>query len=255
MLYAGKDLSVIADADFNGVVSVREGGKVLLREARGYADMANRIPNKIDTKFATASAGKVFAAAGILRLIETGILHFDDTIGAILDFDLKAIDRNITIKQLLTHTSGIPDYFDETVMDEYAELWTDFPNYRIRRSVDLLPLFINKPMMYPAGERFQYNNSGFVMLGLIIEQIAHVPFDEYLAETIFKPCGMPHTGYYELDRLPPNCANSYIYDEQRKGYYTNIYSVDVKGTGAGGAFTTIADVENFWGHLLGGTVL
>ncbi|GHU53748.1 serine hydrolase [Bacilli bacterium] len=212
--------------------------------------MANNIPNETDTKFATASAGKVFVATGILQLIEKGTLHFDDTIGGILDFDLKAIDRSITIKQLLIHTSGIPDYFDEAIMDEYADLWKDFPNYKIRKSMDLLPLFINKPMMYKAGEKFQYNNTGYVVLGLIIEKISGLPFDGYLGKEIFEPCGMHNTGYYELDRLPGKCANSYIYDEERKEYYTNIYSVDVKGTGAGGAFTTIIDIEKFWSNLL-----
>jgi CubicO group peptidase (beta-lactamase class C family) len=71
-----------------------------------------------------------------------------------------------------------------------------------------------------------------------------------LDEIIFKPCNMLNTGYYELDRLPAKCANSYIYDEKRKEFYSNIYSVDVKGTGAGGAFTTVFDIEAFWRDLL-----
>ena len=75
-------------------------------------------------------------------------------------------------------------------------------------------------------------------------------FDEYLKENVFKPCNMLNTGYYELDRLPSNCANAYIYDKHREEYYTNIYSVDAKGTGAGGAFTSILDVEKFWICLL-----
>jgi CubicO group peptidase (beta-lactamase class C family) len=172
-----------------------------------------------------------------------------------LDFDLKAIDKNITLRQLLNHTSGIPDYFDESVMDEYADLWIDFPNYKIRSSMDLISLFVNKPMMYKPGERFQYNNTGFVVLGLIIEKITGMLFDEYLRVNVFEPTGMINTGYYELDRLPAKCANSYIYDKDKKEYYTNIYSVDVKGTGAGGAFTTIIDIENFWRNLLEGKIL
>lgn len=66
---------------------------------------------------------------------------------------------------------------------------------------------------------------------------------------------MSDTGYFELDRLPARCANSYIFDEKRGEYYTNIYSVDVKSTGAGGAFTTIPDVEDFWAALLGGRLV
>lgn len=106
-------------------------------------------------------------------------------------------------------------------------------------------------MMYPRGAKFQYNNTGFVVLGLIIEAITHQSFDEYLKQHVFNVAQMPSTGYYELDCLPANCANHYVYDEKRQRYVTNIYSVDVKGTGAGGAFTTVDDIEAFWEALLG----
>jgi CubicO group peptidase (beta-lactamase class C family) len=241
--------------DFSGVISIRKDSNTLIQNSYGYADINNKIPNEVDTKFATASVGKVFVAVGILQLIERGKLNLNDTIGNILDFDLKSIDKNITIKQLLTHTSGIPDYFDESVMNEYAELWQDFPNYKIRKSMDLLPLFIDKPMMYKAGDKFQYNNSGYVILGIIIEKITGLLFDDYLIRNVFLPCEMSNTGYYELDRLPAKCANSYIYDKNRNEYYTNIYSVDVKGTGAGGAFTTVPDIEKFWDNLLSGKLI
>lgn len=232
--------------DFSGVVSISKNGKSIFKSAYGYADLPNERRNKVDTKFGTASAGKAFIAVAIMKLIEEGKLRFDSCIGNILDFDLKQVSKKVNITQLLNHTSGIPDYFDESIMEEYAELWADFPNYRIRTSADLIPLFINKPMMYEPGEKFQYNNTGYVVLGLIIESITRVPFDEFLSNAIFKPCGMGNTGYYELDRLPANCANAYILDERRNEYYTNIYSVDVKGTGAGGAFTTVDDIESFW---------
>jgi CubicO group peptidase (beta-lactamase class C family) len=196
------NIDKIIGKDFSGVILVKIYNKIIIQKAYGYADIANKIPNELDTKFATASAGKVFVAIGILQLIEKNIINLDDPIGNILDFDLKRIDKNITIGQLLNHTSGIPDYFDEKVMDEYAELWNDFPNYRIRKSMDLVPLFIDKPMMYKPGEKFQYNNTGFVVLGLIIEKVTNKLFDKYLLENIFGPYGMENTGYYELDRLP-----------------------------------------------------
>lgn len=244
------EIEEMIERDFSGCISVVKDGTVIFEKKYGYADLPNKIPNKLNTKFATASAGKVFIAVAILQLIESGKLRFDDDIGNLLDFDLKEINRRITIRQLLCHTSGIPDYFDESIMSEYDELWRDYPNYKIRKSSDLIPLFINKPMMYPPGERFQYNNTGFVILGLIIEKLTGELFDTYLKTNVFDPCSMFDTGYYELDRLPENCANSYIYDKQRGEYYTNIYSVDVKGTGAGGAFTTVLDINKFWSNLL-----
>ena len=243
------------DKDFSGCISVVKNNVVIFEKGYGYSDLPNEISNKLDTKFATASAGKIFIAVAILQLIEMGKLRFEDNIGELLDFDLKEIDKEITVKQLLCHTSGIPDYFDESVMSEYDELWKDYPNYKIRKSSDLISLFINKPMMYKRGERFQYNNTGFVVLGLIIEKVTGQLFDEYLKKYVFGICDMFDTGYYELDRLPKNCANSYIYDEESKEYYTNIYSVDVKGTGAGGAFTTILDINKFWSNLLSGKLI
>lgn len=236
--------------DFRGCILVARGSKTLFQKAYGYADLPNEISNREDTKFATASAGKVFVAVGILQLIEKGQLNFDDKIADIFDFDRKAIDGQISIEELLTHTSGIPDYFDESVMDEYEELWTDFPNYRIRSNKDLLPLFIEKPMMYPHGSKFQYNNTGYVVLAMIIEKVTGMEFDKYLEDHVFAPCGMLDTGYYELDRLPAKCATNYIYDEQNNYYRTNIFSVDAKGTGAGGAYTTVNDIKMFWNHLM-----
>ncbi|WP_097003325.1 serine hydrolase domain-containing protein [Lacrimispora amygdalina] len=244
------DIEKIIPTGFSGCISICQKEKILYQKAYGYADLPNKVLNNMDTRFATASAGKVFVAVGILQLVEQGKLHLEDTIGALLALDWKQIDTEITVWQLLTHTSGIPDYFDESVMTEYEDLWVDFPNYRIRSNKDLLPLFIHKPMMYPKGSRFQYNNTGFVVLAMILEQITGMEFDKYLENSIFVPCNMAHTGYYELDRLPARCAANYIFDRERNDFRTNIYSVDVKGTGAGGAFTTVGDIRLFWKNLL-----
>lgn len=241
--------------DFSGSILISRGGVVHHDLSYGYRDRANRLPNTADTRYATASAGKVFVAVAILQLIERGRLDFDSQIGDLLDFDLGFIRRDVTIRQLLTHQSGVPDYFDEAIMEDYSELWQETPNYRIRHAKDLLPLFVHKPMQYEPGERFAYNNSGYVLLGLIIEALSASPFDSYLAEHVFNPCGMADTGYFELDRLPERCANAYIYDEARGEYYTNIYSIDVKGSGAGGAYTTVHDVLRFWEALYAGKLI
>ena len=247
--------NAIIGEEFNGAVSVSKNGESLYKKAFGYADLPNKRHNTVQTRFGTASAGKAFVAVAVMKLIEDGKLSIESRIGDVLDFDLKQISGDITIGQLLNHTSGIPDYFDESVMDEYAQLWVDIPNYHIRKSSDLLPLFIDKPMMYNPGEKFQYNNSGYVVLGLVVEAITGRAFDSYLEVAVFEPCGMKSTGYYELDRLPANCANAYIHDVESDEYYTNIYSIDAKGTGAGGCFTTVEDVWAFWKHLLDGSII
>lgn len=243
------------DSGFRGNVYIVQRNKVLYERTSGFADLPNEVPNTLETKFVSASAGKVFVAVGILQLIEQGRIGLHDTLGSLLDIELYHIDRDVTVRQLLTHTSGVPDYFDESVMSEYEELWTDYPNYKIRHNSDLLPLFIDKPMMYPRGERFQYNNSGYVLLAMILEKITGMYFDDYLRANVFDICGMRSTGYYALDRLPAKCANNYIYCGGTGEYRTNIFSVDVKGTGAGGAFITVKDIVGFWTGLLEGKLL
>lgn len=249
------EIKEILSSDFRGNVYIVQDGRVLFKSVTGFADLSNEIPNTLDTRFASASAGKVFVAAGILQLIEQGKLKFDDTLGELLDIEFHHIDRDVTVRQLLVHTSGVPDYFDETIMSEYEDLWIDYPNYKIRHNHDLLPLFINKPMMYPKGEKFQYNNSGYVLLAMIIEKVTGVYFDQYLQTNIFQPCNMKSTGYYELDKLPSRCANNYIYCPDTRDFRTNIFSVDVKGTGAGGAFITVTDIVRFWTELLKGNLI
>ncbi len=241
--------------EFRGAAYILQNNEVVLEHVSGYRDYANELPNTIDTKFASASAGKVFVAVGILQLIESGKIKFDDTIGELIQIDWKDIDQDITIEQLLNHTSGIPDYFDETVMEEYEELWVDFPNYKIRHNDDLLPLFIDKPMMYPKGTRFQYNNTGYVVLAMIIERVTGKAFDRYLKENVFDKCHMTGTGYYELDKLPAKCATNYVWCNSAEDFRTNIFCVDAKGTGAGGVFITVKDIANFWNSLIGGKLL
>lgn len=131
------------DENFRGNILIVQSGKVLFERENGFADLPNEILNTIETKFASASAGKVFVAVGILQLVEQGKIKFDNTLGMFLDMFFNDIDKDITVKQLLNHTSGVPDYFDESVMDEYEELWIDYPNYKIRHNSDLLPLFIS----------------------------------------------------------------------------------------------------------------
>ena len=245
------DIKSLIDEGFRGNILIVRKGAVLYESSSGFADLANEIPNTMDTRFATASAGKTFVAVGILQLVERGLIKLGDTLGTLLDIDLKQIDPDVTVEQLLNHTSGVPDYFDETVMGDYEDLWKDYPCSKIRSNNDLFPLFIDKAMMYPRGEKFQYNNTGYVLLAAIIEKISGMDFDAYLRKNIFDVCGMDSTGYFEMDRLPSKCAHNYIYCEKTNDYRTNIFSVGAKGTGDGGAFVTAGDLVRFWQGLIG----
>ncbi len=233
---------------FSGVVMVREGGRIIFARGYGYANRAEKILNRIDARFGIASGSKIFTATAILQLIEAGKLTFDTRLKECLDVEFPNADPNVTIHQLLCHTSGMPDYFDEAVMDDFAALWRIHAPQTIEGPRDLLPLFREKEMQFAPGERFHYNNGGYVVLGLIIEQQTGQRFIDVVEEQIFAGCGMTDAGYFRLDALPTRTAYGYV-DEADGGWHTNIYDIPVIGQPDGGAFVTALDMSMFWDAL------
>lgn len=120
--------------------------------------------------------------------------------------------------------------------------------YSIQSPKDFLPLFQNNEMKFPPGERFSYNNAGFIVLGLIVEQTTGMAFTEYVEKNIFQPCGMSDSGYFRMDQLPERTALGYI-DLDDATWKSNIYSLPVQGGPDGGAFTTVHDLGRFWDTL------
>ncbi len=237
------------ESPFSGVVLIKERGDIVFEGAYGYANRSERIQNRVDTRFGIASGCKIFTSVAVCQLVERGLLTFDSLLKDCLDVSFPEFDPNVTVGQLLTHSSGIPDYFDEEVMSDYEDLWKDNPMYRIRSPRDFLPLFQDKDMMFKPGDRFHYNDAGFIVLGLIVEQISNMPFHEYIEANIFKPSAMTDTGYFALDRLPERVALGYI-DFEDGSWKSNVYSVPVVGGPDGGCFTTATDMFKFWDALL-----
>ncbi|GAB4157203.1 MAG: serine hydrolase [Roseiflexaceae bacterium] len=246
-LEAQLDQIISEQPHFSGVVlAYAQGQRVLVREV-GMANRSEQIPNTITTRFGTASGTKTFTAVAIGQLVAQGRLHYDQPLRTCVDHDLPQIDQRVTIHQLLCHTSGIADYFDEATMTDYAALWNTIPMYRIRRSADFLPLIQQRPMMFAPGERFHYNNAGFVLLGLVIETITGQSLPEYIEQAIFQPAGMHDSGYFASDKLPARTALGYIDDEH--GWHTNVFSIPIIGGGDGGAYVTAPDIIAFWQAL------
>jgi CubicO group peptidase (beta-lactamase class C family) len=237
------------DSPFSGVALVEARGETVYAQAFGYANKADGILNAVDTRFQTASGCKIFTAVAICQLVERGAIQFNTPLRDCLDVDFPAYDPQITIAHLLTHTAGVPDYFDEEFMDDYAALWIDRPMYTIRSPKDFLPMFQNEPMKFPCGERFSYNNAGFIILGLIVEQQAQMDFTTYVQQHIFDAAGMSDSGYFALDQLPARTANAYIRQDDGS-WKTNIYAVPIIGGPDGGAFTTAPDMSRFWKALV-----
>jgi CubicO group peptidase (beta-lactamase class C family) len=233
--------------DFSGTVFVKDKDMVL-DATFGYANRSEQRKNNSSTRFGIASGCKLFTAIAICQLAEKGKVSFDSKLSDCLDIDFQHFDKDITVHYLLTHTSGIPDYFDEEVMTDFEELWITYPMYQLRRLKDFLPLFQNERMKFQAGQSFHYNNAGYILLGLIVEQATKLEFSEYVQDYIFKKANMMDSGYFTFDSLPPNTALGYI-DHPDGTWKTNIYSLPVKGGSDGGAFVTAADMEKLWEAL------
>ncbi|WP_270180784.1 serine hydrolase domain-containing protein [Alkalihalobacillus sp. CinArs1] len=244
----------IKEVGFSGVVYARNEDDVVIKSAAGFANRAEEIKNNIHTSFGIASGCKVFTAIAICQLIERGLVSFQSTIGECFKVPFPHFDNEVTVHQLLTHTSGIQDYFDEETMDDYEALWLDTPAYTVTEPKDFLPLFQDGKMKFAPGERFAYNNAGFIVLGLIVEEITGESFTDYVAANIFSPCGMHDSGYFPLDALPKNTAKGYI-DFEDGSWKTNVYSIPKVGGPDGGAYVTAPDMIKFWEGLINGKLV
>ena len=233
---------------FSGVVSVRAAPNALFERAYGFADRANRIANTTATRFGTASATKGFTALAACALIESGRLALETSVTDVVDAELPHVAPEVTVERLLTHTSGIGDYYDEDVVTDFTDYQVSIPWSRLARVRDYLPLLAEPPAKSAPGERFSYSNSGFVLLGLMVETVAGVPYQEFVETRIFEPAGMSESGFFRFDRLPGSTALGYI-DEEDGSWRTNVYSLPVVGGPDGGAFCTAADMGRFWSAL------
>ena len=169
---------------------------MLFARSYGYAVRSERIPNRLDTRFQTASGSKIFTAVAICQLIESGRLALDTHIQDCLPVAFPLFDPGITVRHLLTHNSGITSYFEEDIDPDYEALWQQVPVYRMRTPSDFLPLLENRPMKFRPGERFEYNDGGFVLLGAIVEQVSGMPFREYIQEQTFRKAHMVEFGLF-----------------------------------------------------------
>lgn len=227
---------------------VEHEGAAVVREAHGYANRSDLLPNETGTRFGIASGCKIFTSVCVYQLIEQGFLNLESAIGDVLDASLGRIDPAVTVGQLLTHTSGVPDYFDEEETDDYASIWVNQPVYTLRSPWDFLPLFRDKEMCFHPGDRFKYSNSGYIVLGMVVESVTGRPFHEFVTENVLQKSNMADSGYFRLDNLPPKIALGYT-DEAGGTWKSNIYSIPFIGGADGGAFVTAEDMLKFWTAL------
>ncbi len=234
---------------FSGVVRIKQADITLYEGAFGYACKAFKTPNRIDYKFATASITKMFTALAILQLVETGQLALDDKLASYIDLTETQIDAAITIEQLLTHTSGVADYFDAADPDGFAKLFYSLPSHCIDDVHKLFPLFMDEPMEHAPGEQFSYSGAGYLLLGMLIEAITGQDYYSYMRQQIFRANLLYQTDFIAHDSVIENVAHGYIAvkddNNQISRWQKNIYAVPARGLPDGGAFSTAKDMIKF----------
>ena len=236
--------NAVTSKSFSGVVSIHQLDKVLYEKAFGFADHSNKLENKIDTRFGIASGTKFLTALAVGKLIEAKTLSLSTRLIDCISHQFPNYSPKITIKQLLNHTSGIPDYYDEEKITNVENFALNIPNYDLKALKDYLPAFPNEPMNFTPGTRFSYCNGGFILLGIAIEEITGMSYQDYITQEILKPIGMEQSGFFWLNKLPENTAFGYLNDAA--GWRTNIYNLPIVGGSDGGVFTTARDISILW---------
>lgn len=187
----------------NGAVLVAENGNIIYSKGIGYADVENKIPNNADTKFRLASITKQFTAALILQLVEKGKIKLDGKLSDYLPYYRKDIGEKITIHQILSHTAGLSNY-------------TDNPKFMLSEDIkkkadpkEFIQKFCSDELIYEPSTNWAYSNSGFFILGAVIEEVTGKKYGEVLQENILIPLGMTNSGYENSDLAYENKAKGY----------------------------------------------
>ena len=235
---------VVDETRFSGVIFVKLDGNVEFENAYGYADRSNKIRNTVDTRFGIASGTKFLTALGIGKLVDRGELSLASKLCDCVNIDFPHISKDVTIHHLLTHTSGVYDYYDEELVEDIDTFQLDIPCFELKGLKDYIPLFRDGEMKFNPGERFSYSNGGFILLGIVIEEISGTSYTDFIQENIFESCEMNDSGFFAMDRLPERTAFGYIDGED--GWRTNIFNLPIVGSSDGGAFTMVKDLDKLW---------
>ena len=243
---------VIDDTEFSGAVRVSRRSDRLYERASGLADRAHLVANRPDTQFAIASGVKGFTALAVMALVVDGDLTLDTSIRTVLGDQLDLVDPAVTVGHLLTHTSGIGDYLDEDSVDADDYVLT-VPVHELVDTSDYLAVLRGHPMQAAVGERFTYCNGGFVILALVVEAVTGTSYHDVVSQRVLEPAGMTATAFHRGDQLPGSAAIGYLDDEL--GWRTNAFHLPLRGTGDGGAYSTLDDFDRFWTALFAGAIL
>ena len=235
---------------FSGAMLIAKGPDVLITDVGGEASKAFHVPNNIDTKFNLGSMNKMFTSTAVARLVEAGKLSFDDPISGYVDETWlpKSVTDKITVRHLITHTSGLGSYFNKTYVKSSRDLFRKLDDYK--------PLIKDDKPAFTPGERFQYSNTGMFLLGVVIEKVTGEDYFDHIRKVIYTPAGMTSSDCYEMDYPVENLAIGYSPDfASPYKWQNNLYKHVIKGGPAGGGFSTVKDLHRFALALLSGKLV
>jgi CubicO group peptidase (beta-lactamase class C family) len=227
---------------FNGSALVAENGKVIFKKGYGLANMEWNLPNEPDTKFRLGSITKQFTATLIMQLVEQGKLNLDGKVSDYLVDYRKDTGGRMSIHHLLTHTAGVPNY---TAVPGFFQNVSRNP-YSV---AEFIKQYASGDLEFEPGTKFNYSNSGYFLLGAIIEKVTGKPYEQVLKENVFDPAGMKNTGYDHYERIINKRATGYI--KTPAGYENAPYLDMSLPYSAGSLFSTVEDLY-LWDQALNG---
>jgi CubicO group peptidase (beta-lactamase class C family) len=233
---------------FSGVVLVARNGTPVFSAAYGMADRARKVPNTIDTRFNLGSMNKMWTAIAIAQLVEQGKVDLDAPVGRYVpDLPNKPIRETVKVRQLLSHTSGMGSYFRKGFLRNKTYAAT---------AADLVPFYADDTLAFTPGARMQYSNSGFALLGLIIERVSGQSFYDYMKKNILDRAGMKRAAYVDVRGHPADVAVGYAKPEDRGGdAQPNWDMIEQHSSPAGGAYASAADLVAFSRALWSGKLV
>ena len=197
-------------------LAVVRNGKVIKAAGYGFANLEVSAPAKVDTIFQAGSITKQFTASAVMLLAEQGKLSLDDSITKYFP-EAPAAWKGITIRHLLTHSSGIPEIFGDTEQNLYTKGIIDF--HRDYTEDELAHAYFAQPLDFQPGTKWNYSNPGYQMLGFLIHRVTGQYYGDYFREHFFQPLGMTTTTIFSFADVVPNRANGY---EVANGGWKNV---------------------------------
>lgn len=227
-----------ANGEFSGVVLVSKNNKIVFKGAVGEANRVWKIPNTVSTKFRICSVTKQFTAMLVMQLVEQGKVNLDSIIADYLPEFRKETAQKVSIRNLLLSASGLPVLPDEFYTSENAKI-TD-AEYVIKN-------YLQGDLAFEPGEKFNYNNADFIILGRIVEKVSGKSYEENLSEKILAPLGMKNTGLIQNKNVVRNFADGYSFKD---GAFFNERTEQIQNYGAAGAMYSTAEDLSVWNDAL-----